>query len=169
MAEARNINRQDEYSFDSDNFPKAIPYHNDIHSECGPEGYGYGPTDPEFQKQYCNATCGKCHAVIDGVSKLDGPDVCPVFDNREDMQDLPYTMCAHCAHFVEDNETDGDPDIAPYIHLDDGDPEYDHNAEPGDTKTLREWRDDNPELFVTYADDKTGPNSALFPGLGSEQ
>lgn len=83
IAAARGINRMDERSFDSGDFPKAIPYHNDLHSECGPEHYGYGPDDPEWQSQYCGATCARCHAVIDGVSKLDGPDVCPAFDNRE--------------------------------------------------------------------------------------
>ena len=83
IARARGIDRHDEYSFDSDNFPKAIGYFSDLHCECGPEYYGYGPEDPEWQQQYCGATCARCHEVIDGVSKIDGPDVCPVFDNRE--------------------------------------------------------------------------------------
>jgi hypothetical protein len=82
MATARGIDRYDEYSFDSDDFPKHIPYHNDLHCECGPEGYGYGPDDPEWQQQYCNAVCARCHDVIDGTSRLDRPDLCPVYDER---------------------------------------------------------------------------------------
>ena len=74
--------RYDESSYHSGDFPKSIPYFNDLHEECGPEHYGYGPEDPEWEMQYCGATCGHCHEVIDGSSKLGGPDVCPVFDNR---------------------------------------------------------------------------------------
>ncbi len=87
IAKARGIDRYDEGSFDSDSFPKYIPYHNDIHSECGPEGYGYGPEDDEWREQYCNATCGECHEVIDGTSHWDGrtlTNVCPVFEQRRD-------------------------------------------------------------------------------------
>jgi hypothetical protein len=83
IAEQRGIDRYDERSFDSGDFPKAIPYHNDLHAECGPEGYGYGPEDPEWQEQYCNATCAKCGDVIDGCSQLSGPDLCPAFEYRK--------------------------------------------------------------------------------------
>jgi hypothetical protein len=83
MAALRGITRMNEGSFDMDDFPKHIPYHNDLHAECGPQYYGYGPDDPEWAEQYCGATCSECHEVIDGVSKIGGPDVCPVFDNRE--------------------------------------------------------------------------------------
>jgi hypothetical protein len=82
MAAARGIDRMDEGSYDSGDFPKSIPYHNDLHYECGPESYGYGPDDDEWQSQYCGAVCAACHAVIDGVSKIDGPDVCPTYDAR---------------------------------------------------------------------------------------
>lgn len=82
MAITRGIDRYDEWSYDSDDFPKSIPYHNDLHAECGPESYGYGPDDPEWDLQYCGAYCAKCHEVIDGVSHIDGPDTCPVYDNR---------------------------------------------------------------------------------------
>ncbi len=83
IAQARGIDRMNEGSFDSGDFPKHIPYHNDLHSECGPQYYGYGPDDPEWEQQYCGATCSKCHDVIDGVSMGAKPDVCPEFDNRE--------------------------------------------------------------------------------------
>jgi len=81
---ARIAARNDESSFDSGDFPKSIPYHNDLHSECGPEYYDYGPDDPEWEMQYCGAYCARCHDVIDGNSHIDGPDTCPAFDNRKD-------------------------------------------------------------------------------------
>lgn len=83
MAKARGIDRMDERSFDSGDFPKAIPYHNDLHCECGPQHYGYEQGDPEWDLPYCGATCARCHEVIDGTSRLDGPDQCPAFANRE--------------------------------------------------------------------------------------
>lgn len=81
IAKSRGIDRMDESSFDMDDFPKSIPYHNDGHSEC------VTPNDPNADDDYPNGACyfycSKCHEVIDGVSKLDGPDVCPVIDNWE--------------------------------------------------------------------------------------
>jgi hypothetical protein len=86
MAAARGIDRMDERSFDSGDFPKHIPYHNDGHSECGPDG-GYDDDDPDWawtiDRQFCNLRCSRCGDVIDGVSQLDGPDICPVFANHE--------------------------------------------------------------------------------------
>jgi hypothetical protein len=88
MAKARGIDRYDESSYDSDDFPKSIPYFNDIHEECGPEHYGYGPDDPEWREQYCGSTCAKCHAVIDGTEYHDGEGhwtvVCPVWLERKE-------------------------------------------------------------------------------------
>lgn len=83
MAAARNIDRMDESSFDSGDFPKSIAYHNDLHAECGPESYGYGPEYPEWQLEYCNARCGRCHEVIDGTVTFDGTEVCPAFAHRK--------------------------------------------------------------------------------------
>jgi hypothetical protein len=86
IAIARGIDRYDERSFDSGDFPKHISYHNDGHSECGPDG-GYDDDDPDWawtiDRQFCNMRCGKCGDVIDGVSQLDGPDICPVYANHE--------------------------------------------------------------------------------------
>lgn len=83
IAKARGIDRYDESSFDSGDFPKAIPYHNDLHAECGPEAYGYGPDDPEWRQPYCDATCAKCHAVIDGTVTFDGTEECPAYNHRK--------------------------------------------------------------------------------------
>jgi hypothetical protein len=83
MAQARGVDRYSEGSFDSGDFPKAITRRNDLHCECGPERYGYSADDPEVAgKQYCNARCAKCHAVIDGTCQLDGPDICPAYEQR---------------------------------------------------------------------------------------
>lgn len=86
IASDRGINRMDESSYDMDDFPKAIPYFNDLHAECGPEGYGYGPDDPEWKLPYCNATCAKCHAVIDGTVLFNSDEVCPVWAQRKENE-----------------------------------------------------------------------------------
>ena len=85
------------------------------------------------------------------------------------MDDLSYEKCAHCWHFIEENAAYGDyPGLAEHVHLDNGEKEHDHDAEPsGDIQTLRQWRAQHPELFITYADDAIGPNSAYFT-LASE-
>ena len=84
----RGIDRHDEASYDMGDFPKHIPYPNEIHIECGPESYGYGPEDPEWREQYCDATCARCHSVIDGSEYYDGEGhwetVCPVWLNRKE-------------------------------------------------------------------------------------
>ncbi len=77
-----------------------------------------------------------------------------------------YEKCAHCWHFIEPNDADdGTPGfrVAPYVHLDDGEKDHDHDAAPsGDIRTLDQWKADHPELFAEYGDGKTGPNSSLF-------
>lgn len=62
-----------------------------------------------------------------------------------------YTMCQHCDHFVDEED--------PVVHLDDGEKEHDHNAEPGKTRTMHEWQQARPDLFIKHADGKIGPNS----------
>lgn len=81
---------------------------------------------------------------------------------------LAYVMCGHkdCSFFVGDNPAyNDDPEhLAPYDHFDDGEHEYDHDAETSyKIHTLAEWRTLRPELFMKYADGRIGPNSALFP------
>lgn len=79
--------------------------------------------------------------------------------------DLVYVQCAKCAHFVDPNEPAdiAQYDVAPYVHLDDGEKEHDHDAQPGPTAMpLREWKRLHPELFQKGLDGKIGPNSAHF-------
>lgn len=59
IAAVRGIDRNDESSFDMDNFPKHIPYHNNLHDECG-------DSEREEGDVACYAHCAKCHEVIDG-------------------------------------------------------------------------------------------------------
>ena len=80
------------------------------------------------------------------------------------MDDFLYEMCGDefCYHFIEDNPDDG---FAAYIHLDDGDKEYDHDAIPsGQIHKLSWWRMAWPQLFLTFPDGKIGPNSKHFLG-----
>lgn len=95
-----------------------------------------------------------------------------------------YEKCAHCWHFIERNAsndefidyagTQDQPDNqefldyagagwAEYVHLDNGEIEYDHDAAPsGDRRTLEEWKRDQPSLFHVFPDDRVGPNSVHF-------
>jgi len=86
-----------------------------------------------------------------------------------------YTLCKHCDHFVDENyfrEEDiisreattmtvkgYEVPMARYLHQDDAFQEYDHNGEPGETRTLEEWEVARPDLFVQHEDDSIGPNS----------
>ena len=52
-------------------------------------------------------------------------------------------------------------------HLEDGEQEFDHDAEPSEeSMTLCEWHAKRPELFVKLSDDKIGPNSSHFDRKG---
>lgn len=77
------------------------------------------------------------------------------------------TLCKHCEHFVEPNDPKyvaemaaaGLP-ICTFLHLEDGDQEFDHDAEPSDqTKPGDVWWVDRPDLFREHADGNIGPNS----------
>lgn len=71
-------------------------------------------------------------------------------------------ICKHCDHFVEENTSTG-TGLAPFLHLDDGEQEYDHDAEPfGPDRTLLTWQLRRPDLFHKFADGKIGPNSTLY-------
>jgi hypothetical protein len=84
--------------------------------------------------------------------------LCPAIDSK-----AKYTLCRHCDHFVDKNDAfDGScHQVARFIHLEDGEQEFDHDAEPS-TKThlLEEWRRLRPDLFKMHPDGKIGPNSA---------
>lgn len=69
-------------------------------------------------------------------------------------------LCQHCDHFVEPNpDAETDASLAKFLHMDDGDQEYDHDAEPS-TDT------DRPDLLRLYPDGKIGPNSMFHSRRG---
>lgn len=68
--------------------------------------------------------------------------------------------CKKCDHFVERNhDADDNHSLCEFIHLDDGDKDHNHDAEPGQTKSLDEWKTNRPDLFIKHIDGKIGPNS----------
>jgi len=82
------------------------------------------------------------------------------------MDDVMYVLCKHCDHFVEENIRAGDLSLAKYIHLEDGEQEFDHDAEPLGEATLADWRRRRPDLFTTHPDGKIGPNSSYHSRRG---
>ena len=79
---------------------------------------------------------------------------------------LPYVMCAKCHHFVDEEPAAE----SGYIHLEDGDQEFDHAPEPSyAAHTLQEWKQLHPGLFEEYPDGKIGPNSAYYSRRGKAQ
>ena len=86
-----------------------------------------------------------------------------VGDELEDsgpFDDVEYMLCEHCDHFV-DCEGDG------FIHLEDGEQEFDHNPEPsGKCYTGAEWKKLRPDLFVEHLDGAIGPNSLYHSRRG---
>lgn len=76
-----------------------------------------------------------------------------------------YMLCRDCDHFIEANEW-ADIErhqIAPYVHLDDGEKEHDHDAMPSVyVHALVDWQIARPDLFLVYADGKIGPNSEHY-------
>lgn len=77
-------------------------------------------------------------------------------DQKEgNMDNQTYTLCQHCDHFVDEN----DGSASGYLHLEDGEQEFDHDAEPGETKTKQEWKKARPDLYQQHSDGKIGPNS----------
>lgn len=73
-----------------------------------------------------------------------------------------YTLCALCDHFIELNESKSQ-DFSPtdYIHLEDGNQDFDHDATPSDqTYFESKWEKIRPDLFTEYPDGAVGPNSS---------
>ena len=90
-------------------------------------------------------------------------------DAVELVYETKYQLCKHCDHFVDENPAAG-PGIAKFVHLEDGEQEFDHDGEPlGEGKTLSEWRETRPDLFVKHSDDKIGPNSIHHDQRGKTQ
>ncbi|MBM4398409.1 MAG: hypothetical protein FJ087_22305 [Deltaproteobacteria bacterium] len=79
-----------------------------------------------------------------------------------------YEICADCDAFIEPNEdARRDRHLAACVHVDDGDPEYDHDATPsGDIRSLGTWRIERPDLFGEHGDGRVGPNSQYHVHLG---
>ena len=74
------------------------------------------------------------------------------------FENCEYTLCKHCDHFVDPNEPYQEG-TAKFIHLEDGEQEFDHEPEPSDqVHTLAQWREIRPDLFVEH-EDAIGPNS----------
>ena len=83
---------------------------------------------------------------------------------------VEYELCARCHHFVDFAEETTERGVrAGYVHLDDGEQDYDHAAEPsGVRKALREWKKERPELFRRYPDGRIGPNSVYHEQPGKD-
>lgn len=79
-----------------------------------------------------------------------------------------YTQCLHCDHFVDPNDCHRPGDeLAPYEHLEDGEQQFDHDAQPGpDSRPLADWQAARPDLFQQHPDGATGPNSAYHSQRG---
>lgn len=89
------------------------------------------------------------------------------------------TLCKHCDHFVDANLVPDD-DVAEthektimtkdgqtlcrYVHLEDGEQEFDHDAEPGETRD--DWDTHRPDLFQRHPDGAIGPNSIFHDFRG---
>jgi hypothetical protein len=81
---------------------------------------------------------------------------------------MNYTICKICDHFVDENPCyEDDPTLFKFVHLEDGEQEFDHNAEPGETR--KNWQDLRPDLFTKYPDGKIGPNSQFHSRIGKEE
>jgi len=58
-----------------------------------------------------------------------------------------YERCRRCLHFVDLNACEGE-DLAEYIHLEDGETDFTHDAEPsGIIMSLEKWQEIRSELF----------------------
>jgi len=80
------------------------------------------------------------------------------------MDNTQYSLCKHCDHFVDENYP-LEEGLAQFIHLEDGQQEFDHDAEPGETKSGDEWGKQRPDLFKEHAD-AVGPNSFFHDRRG---
>ncbi len=97
-------------------------------------------------------------------------------DGSDEEGERQMTMCKHCDHFIGPNMAFDDDQIvetkdttirvkgdsieyARFEHFEDGEQEFDHNPEPGETKTLAEWEAQRPDLFKAHPDGAIGPNS----------
>lgn len=71
--------------------------------------------------------------------------------------DLPYTLCELCDHFVEELHFDNRTFC---VHIEDGDQDFTHRAKKSSlTKPLSVWKVARPDLFKLHEDGAIGPNS----------
>ncbi len=96
-----------------------------------------------------------------------------------------FAICKHCDHFVDVNTPPDSPIVSGtryttittddgtsnitqcrYIHLEDGEQEFDHDAEPGESHSLKEWHVLRPDLFMMHSDERVGPNSVCHSRRG---
>lgn len=93
------------------------------------------------------------------VEEEDGDGV--VMPANETTNEIKYTLCRHCDHFVDPCVVVG------LVHLEDGEQEFDHVAELSDETRLKsEWIQLRPDLFQKYEDGKSGPNSQYHSRRG---
>lgn len=136
--------------------------------------------EPEFQYVVYEAEVD--HRGVDRITRLIDDHMWQTSDeelNGGNFDLQYYTMCTKCDHFVDDNGSldgvraselqhigpafvtfrDGST-MARYVHFEDGEQEFDHDAQPGETMTGEDWKQVRPELFTMYTDNCIGPNSA---------
>jgi hypothetical protein len=134
---------------------------------------------PDYARCHHEHTCPICSANC-GIEQIEPfPENDIKYFVKEGMIDpelvslvndtQEYTICKHCDHFVDQNYPDGQtvPEgVAKYIHLEDGEQEFDHDAEPGTVRTLALWKLVRPDLFHEYPDEAIGPNSKYHSRRG---
>ena len=104
----------------------------------------------------------KCACNYVNASDVTACEGCGRRRNADVFHFTKYTLCKHCDHFVEENpaHVSGKDDYATFLHLEDGEQEFDHDAAPSDqVMTGAEWKKKRPDLFFDYPDGKIGPNS----------
>lgn len=90
----------------------------------------------------------------------------PKGTSTDRCENVGYTLCRHCDHFVEANEPP-DSDADKFLHLEEGQQEFDHAAEPSaQVHTLAQWRELRPDLFKKHRDGRIGPNSKFHSRRG---
>jgi len=110
---------------------------------------------PPLELRCRYSDCAEGHPVADEDAWV----TCPRCRHALGLEPI-YTLCKHCDHFVDPNDCD-EPGVARYVHLEDGEQEFDHDAEPSNLfHVLDDWKRLRPDLFQEHPDGKIGPNSS---------
>jgi hypothetical protein len=91
---------------------------------------------------------------------------------RWNEDQAPLCQCKHCDFFIAENpdKDDAIPPLPKFIHLSEPYFKHDHEAEPSEEFHKAAWfRLNRPNLFRTYADNKTGPNSKYHVSYHSQK